>query len=541
MALFDNFLFKAGIMPKREWLIKSFPNENQEDIRFKVNALTDIRNVSDPNKYFDLVLDLSKSIEQIRTKQGSLPPQLEEAYKSFIVRGSADLFGYRPSGTRIWNYFANPFGVFAYIQENYAPVRMCLDLITNEIESDGFLLQGADGVSEKKLLEYYKILKSLNIEQLRSEMIRHIEGFGNVWICPHKNFLKGVVELEILYPNRVLPVFDRSTEEIVEWEYVVGRTKRIFTKDELLHLKLFSPQGKQIGSPPLVALVTDIEASLSASAYNNMVFQKGGLVGTLIAMESPKEDSDLGVSNEFVNQLQSQWNSLWSGSKGASGAMFANHIKGVHKLTDLKNLDSAFLEGKDHTAKQAAYLLGIPSEKIGINRSSNVQYQASLVEDVLNAQFDKTVNRLTNMVDGFLNKKVLRDLLGITDAKIIAAGRYGALTLAGAEVILKLSQSGLAPTRNELRTKVLGWEPLPPDDTRGEQVIDISINRNPESLPELIGLEHPDPDLETATEFDESGKLYSDKCNRIYIGGKKNGILYTKNKKIDLRRNEETS
>jgi hypothetical protein len=89
------------------------------------------------------------------------------------------------------------------------------------------------------------------------------------------------------------------------------------------------------------------------------------------------------------------------------------------------------------------------------------------------------------MVDEFINERILRDILGITDVRIVASGRYGALTKNAADTIKTLADAGPLITVNEALERILGWDVLPADNPRGNLVLDNTINRELETNPHL--------------------------------------------------------
>jgi hypothetical protein len=527
-----NYLFKQGKIPYIQYLIESYPKEYRPALRDYISDLDSTEVAKNPQIWFQkaakfndflvknkhLVPDMNNPIHDLQASGNQ---------KSFIIRGSADLFGYRPAGSKLWNYFANPFGVFGYVFEQYWAARKSVDLLREAIIADGFWLEGLKGVGKRQLLQVYKVMKDLDVRNIAVEIAAQHQAYGNVWMLPHHNRLGGIKKLELLFPGRILPVFDRTTEAVVEWEYIIGRLRLIYAKDELKHLMCPSLQSNQIGSPPLVSAITEIETALAAINLNNNIFQKGGLVGAIIALKTPTDDQALSTStnSNWVREIQAQFDYLYSGSKAGQGIVAMNNVEGVHQITDIGKIDANWQAGREWTAKLTCQLMGVPSEKAGIPRNANAQYVPEFVEQVVNAQFNDTVNRLETRVYDFLNTYVLEEGLGIDNIKIRPIGRYGSSTPGAADVILKISQSGLAPSVNELRTKVLGWNPLPPDDPRGNKVVDISINRDIESIPALLAPEQQDPDLEIST-LSKIDKIDGEVL-KLKVGGLYDGQFYT--------------
>lgn len=523
-------------MSEAESFVKQLPEEHRESAKNMMRELSDLSTVSNPKRFYSKAFQFAQFMEEVHPQVGkALQKDIE---KSWIMRGSSDLLGYKPSGTQIWNYFSNPFGVFNYVAQQYPAVSMGLNLVRTAIEEDGFFLVAAKGVSEKRLLTVYQQLQDLNLDYIRVELATHLMLFGNAWINPI--FKKGTLtKLDLLFPNRMLPLFDRVTEDIREWEYLKGRQRLTFDKDSLLHLMLPALDNNQIGQPPLVAGITRIETSLYAMNLNNMLMLKGGMIGHLVSLEPPA-NSNVNVS-DWVDMIQKQFNYLYSGVQTAHQAVAMAGVKNVFPMAKIGELDANWKYGDTRTDKIVAMLMGIPSEMIGVPRSESAQYQPELVENVVNAQFDSTINRFTRKIDRFFNKYVLRELMGVTDIKIVPSGRYGALTLSAAQTLKILADVGGIITINEGREKILGWEPCHPEDARGQRILDNSavrsIKEGDQLLPELFAPEHVDPELESEKAFLLNlDKISNESKFKLKVGGRNDGEFYKGNQKIKPRR-----
>lgn len=217
-------------------------------------------------------------------------------------------------------------------------------------------------------------------------------------------------------------------------------------------------------------------------------------MGIILNMKSDPTNPIERDNEDIVDELQDRIDAMYSGVKAAHSVLVANNIDAVHNISPVGKLDKSFTNLHAETAKTIAQCLGVPPEKIAISRSQNLQYIPSLVEDSVNAQFDKSLNALISMVDDFLNERVLRDMLGITDVRIVASGRYGALTKNAAETIKTLADAGPLITVNQALDRILGWEELPPDNPRGNMVLDNTQNRAPDAVPQKA--DPPKQDLE---------------------------------------------
>lgn len=479
-----------------EFWVKQFPPQLQPEAKRQLSELTMIETAADPVVYFQKLQELGRFADSCQIKSKS--EKMIGNSVSSIYQGATTMFGYKPQGTKIWNFFPNPWGVFAYFGEQYWAVGACIDLLRQEINSDGFMLKASPGVSEEKLRGYYKQLNELNIDKLWVEHAVHKMLYGNFFGLPHYSKRnRKVVKYEILYPPNLTPKFNKTDMTIEAYVYNIGRVDRVYSPKEVQKDSSASLFGREIGSPILLSCVTEIETAMVTMTFNNNVMQKGNLLGKLIAMKAPEGGDGItnGVSNDWVKQVQAQFDYIHSGSKAGQGVAVVSGVENVHDMTKPGEVELNFMKSRIELDKRICTRMAIPSEKIGIPRSATAQYQPSLVENVINAQFDKTINSYTTDSARFFNKNLLQDLLGIYDAKLVPAGRYGAITLAAAQTIKELAVAGPITTVNEAREKILGWEPLPPNDPRGNMVLNNAIGVDASSIPNMIAPEQVDPEL----------------------------------------------
>lgn len=493
-AFIDYLLHKFGYIPEKELILRSLPKDKQRKARNIIKRLNSLQSVANIGECYSLTKELASTFKEVSQSKG-LSRHSKDAVQ---LIGSTDYQGFRPAMARLYNLFANPFGVYAFVARHHWAVKTSLAIIRDEISSDGFSLKAAKGVTKKRLKEVHDIVKDLKLAQLRLNMITHLELYGNCWVKPIKSAKeKYNLKLELLAPPKLLPIIDTTSDQIVGWDYYNGKSSEKFTLKDLYHMYLYSVDNyREIGDVPLGPALIPIEADMAADGYNNQQFQTGGLFGLVFSVEVPQSDDPLSEdSYDVVEEFQDRLDSQYSGMKAANKPLVMNNLKTVHNLGSAKNLDMAYQTLHQETAKTIAFCLGVPSEKIGVSRSQTLQYIPSLVEDSVNSAFDKTLNNLTTLVDTFINEKILKDKLGITDIKLVAGGRFGALTKNAADTIKTLADAGPILTVNDALDKVLGWETLPPDNPRGSYVLDNTVNRDAEAVPQAIDPDKPDMDL----------------------------------------------
>jgi hypothetical protein len=293
----NEYLHKVGRRSYLEYFVKQLPAEHQGTAKKYFQDLYTLEVAADPTVYFQKLQEFNGFIQDVQRHTSK-----DALNGGSLFRPQGDFFGYKAAGSKIWNYFPNPFGVFAYFNEQYWAVGRCIDLVRETIESDGFALKAAEGVSSEKLKEYYRKLMSLNIEQLWVEQPIHMMMFGNFFALPHfGKKSKGLTKYEILFPPRLMPVFNRITAEIEEYEYTVGRVIRTYPKSEVDHDAGTTLFGKPLGTPPLLSCTVELETALMTMNFNNNVLQKGGLLGKIVALETPHDTDTIGSA------INTQW------------------------------------------------------------------------------------------------------------------------------------------------------------------------------------------------------------------------------------------
>lgn len=468
---------------KREAAIAEIPQEGRQAIRSLVDFMDQTSSLGDIGTFFKAIQELSIRADDVLARYGN---QLDEETKQTIsfVSGS-DALGYRPNGARSFKWFINPFAAFSFFAEQHYAAKAAIDIIVTEVINDGYSLVHDRKLAPERVQYIEGVFDSFDLDQLRIKLLRHRLAYGNALILPHKNPLQNVQKLELLVMDRCMPIWDRSTERIIAWDYWTGYHSQQIPIDKLLHLNCGSLKYPDLGLPPLSPLVVDMESDLAASSLHAISMFKAGMIGTIIGLENPGETNPSNAKNadKLAARLQKQIQMQFSGIKGGYSVLVSNYIKQVHKLSQMGDFEASFLKTRMEIAKAICTILKVPPEKISINRSAGLQYQAALVEDSINASFDKAIAAYMAEIDGFINKEIIQGVLGIDDITIIANGRYGSLTLNGARAFLTASQTGAMFDYNEGRTIFYGLPPLPPDDPRGYQLADNSKNRDAKATP----------------------------------------------------------
>lgn len=443
----------------------AIPEEFREvanKLQYITGRLNNIGTYKDPTHAFFLLNELKNTLGSAINSKSFKD---EATAKSFGMIGVTDVFGYRPQGTQFWNLFPNPFGIFSFLAENHWAVRCCRSEYFKEVLADGYQLIGPKASKER----VQRILDNMDFDMKRMEWVDHCKIFGNFWVLPDKNGLGGLKGFKTLLPQYIRPILSVDAQRVLGWEYQLGYGFLRFDKKDLLH-QIYRPSMRhyQIGSPALGALLQELEADIQAGMYNNLVFQKGGLLGMAILLNDPKGPTVGGGLSAFAKSLQMEMNANHSGARAGFDTVVLENTKDVKVLNDLGNMDGAFHKTSEKVAKQVCRVLDIPYARVQDNSNSKKIYDAAKLQDQDAELFDKAVNEVVNVVDRFINT-VLFPMMGIKDVKIRARRRFNTFTAAAAKAGVDISMIFGAMTLDEMREEI--WK-LPPhaDEAMGKMI-----------------------------------------------------------------------
>lgn len=394
--------------------------------------------------------------------------------KLYSAFGGGNPSGYDPSGSILRKIYSAPYAVYAFVGDTYWAAWKSRRVVRVEVQRDGILFKSADGVSKRKIRLVLDIIKELDLLRIREELIDHLNLFGNAWLRPTYNVLGGFIGLEVLQPERVIPKWDNYFEKVVGWYYEEKGKRNEYKLDDFIHLKTYSSRDQSLGTPSLASVIVDIEASIFASLFNQTVFQKGGMIGSIVSMKHPDPSSLLNDRNFslLADTVQARFEKQRGGIKGAGQILISPFVDKVFKLMNLGEMDGSFKTMTEATDRKIAQLLCCAPEKIGIPISSQYQDRGQ-VSDRISEAFDNEVAYLCEIVDRWINSLITK-LTGIEDVKIVSGGAYKSQAVAAAEYILTVSKAGGLLTRDEGR-EILKREPF--GGEMGRELLDNSDSR----------------------------------------------------------------
>lgn len=428
--------------------------EDGEYIRAKIRELNRSDIFADPvfaTREADALTDRFKSaIERL---------PIAERIKAYNVVQGSELLGYEPAGSMLRRLYPNTFSVYAFVGDNYWSAVRSRREVRVEVMNDEYEFITLDTTSRRKIKIVWQALNDMGLLKLRADMVDHLNLFGNCWLQPKRNILGGLTTFELMLPERITVVWDkRDNDQIEGFKYRTNNTEIFFPKDDIVHLKTYSTRSNSLGAPSLGSVIVDIEAAIFAALFNATVFQKGGMIGSIVSLKTQENNQIVNENNYnlLAEAVQAKFEKRYAGVRGAGQMLISPYVDKVFKLMSIGEMDGSWKNLTEATDRKVSQLLCCAPEKIGIPMTS--QYQdKGLVADRIAESFDNNVYMLSTIVDDFINT-VIVNLLGITDVKIRSGGAYKANSVAAGQYGESMAKIG-AMTLDEYRVDILKRDP----------------------------------------------------------------------------------
>lgn len=382
--------------------------------------------------------------------------------KFYPYNGGLEVVGYKPAGSYLRKLYPNDFTLHCFLAEAYWAAAKARKELWVEIDRDGYVLTASSSVSKKTIKMIYKVLEDLKVPYYRNKIRDNLLISGNAVMQNVYNKFGGLIKLNPLVMEKVAPAYNLTYDYLEGWQYIWGNRPTFIPYDDADHLYTYNARSNILGAPALGSAIVDVEAALQAAIYNNNVMQKGGLLSVVFRLKDPK-NSDLindkvsfGLADEFTKWLERRF----GGIRGAGQLAFIPMVEGVDVLNKVGEMDSAWTNLDHKTAQKVALLFGVPPERIGVARTSQYENK-ELVTDALALSFDNNNYYVTNIVDEYLTKVIIKDGLGIDNVKIEMAGEFSAISKVAAEVGQMIAAMGTdVMTVDQFRQDLMHIEPL---------------------------------------------------------------------------------
>jgi hypothetical protein len=395
---------------------------------------------------------------------------VEKSKKSFtpLIPGASPA-GYQPAGSILRKIYPREYALQCFLAEAYWAAAKARKELWVEMHRDDYTLVAAKGVPNRTIKMINNALEDLKVSYYRNKLRDTALVCGNVLLANKKNRFGGLLELNPLLMERVDPHYNLKGE-LDGWIYLDGNRPVFIPYESVDHIATYSARSNVLGQPAMSSAIVDIEAALQAAIYNNNVMAKGGLLSVVFRLRKPEngqwnDRSSMNLAETFTKWLERRF----GGIRNSGQMAFIPMVEGVDVLNKIGEMDAAWTNLDDKTAIKTAGLLGVFPERIGVVRKSQYENKQA-VDDYMSLSFDNNNYYVTDLVDEYLTRTIIKEGMGIDNVKIQASGEFSSVTKTAAEVGKLISEMGAdVMTVNQFRTDIMHISPL--DGELGERFL----------------------------------------------------------------------
>lgn len=363
--------------------------------------------------------------------------------KNFSMVSGRESPGYAPAGSILRKLYPNEFTLQSFLAEAYWAYVKSRKELWVETHRDSYVLVASTSVSKKTIKQINQVLEDLKVPYYRNKLRDNLLVFGNVVMDNKYNKFGGLLGLNPLLMEKVQVKYDRNSDQLLGWEYTVGNKPLFYPYDSVDHVMTYNARSNVLGACSCSSVIVDIEAALQAAIYNNNLMQRGGLLKVLVGMKDPaygnivNDKVQMSLADEFQKWLEKKF----SGVRGAGQIAFVPMLESVNILNKISEMDSAWNNLDDKTASKTALLLGLYPERIGLVRTSQYENKVLVTND-LALSFDNNNYYVTELVDEYLTRVIIKEGLGIDNVRIQMSGHFKAQSKTAAEMGKIISELG---------------------------------------------------------------------------------------------------
>jgi HK97 family phage portal protein len=265
------------------------------------------------------------------------------------------------------------------------------------------LTEGNQEVTSHPILD---LLESPNTENTRFDLIE-----GIVWqLMVGGNSFQEIV-FEGKRPSQIWPITE-LVEVIPDSNGLVsgyrvrfrGRTQD-FTRDQILHIKLFHPRNSWYGLSPLQAYREGLITDLQSFTYNRMLLQNGAIPGGIIAV-------DYAITEAQAQEMARRWAEAHKGANRA-GRVAVLQRGAKYQTVALSPKDVAFVQQRKLSVDSIKRLYGVPGVMLGEDEGVT-QNAANVSSQVF---YTNTIIPLLRKVEATLNHRLIPFFTSRRDSK----------------------------------------------------------------------------------------------------------------------------
>ncbi len=374
-----------------------------------------------------------------------------------------------------WSRYENPIAAFFDYYQQIWCVRSVCDKIAGEILAAGY--QVVDNTTQDGTHPMFADLQAwlgaIAFDDWRHQAALDLTICENHFSYIQRNGLGQVTNLLRIPPQTMKPIGNSRTG-IIAWRQTVGQNFRVFSPEEILHIKGTNPVTDLIGLPKLTATAIDMEADEAMANFNRSYFGNGTQAGAILTwdqsdLRNPKtgewSDQDERKASNLWAQMASYIERRYQNPIGAHLPLLLRGKWGIHGNGQVK-ADSSFLDGRKFNAKMVCSVYGFPADALGFGDRGPL---GGSLSETAQDQLDACVQSYERLVDSQFATKFLVPHLGIVGLMTGARPRTRKVTLEASQVALNLAKAG-SFSKNEIR----GVVAFPRLSKGGDEIVQIT-------------------------------------------------------------------
>lgn len=351
----------------------------------------------------------------------------------------------------IKNSFEKNTDVFAVIKK-IIDITKSHDWIVEQKQASGKWKE-LTNTSVHELMEAPNTVKGYTWNDIEEQILTYLLVTGNAYIVGEKPLgMNGIAELDILPPNFVtINSSDSFFNPNIKYDFQLGTSRRIFTKDDLQHIKFFNPAYNSVVESHYGLSIIQVASQViqvgndkwDASAN---LFQNRGAVGMIT------DKSQRPMTQDEVEKVQSVWDRNNNGVKKFGKITVSNKDLGYISMamspSDLKLIESGVvnLRAICNVFGVDSSLLNDPDNKTYSNRT---EAEKSLYTNAIIPLSDKLSEALTNFIcKNHFPDKTVRMRQDFSTVEVLQENKKDKT-----EILTKQVDSGII-TPNEAREKL---------------------------------------------------------------------------------------
>jgi HK97 family phage portal protein len=235
-------------------------------------------------------------------------------------------------------------------------------------------------------------------QEMLELIVTHLNLNGNFFAYVNKRKTKNSFKiLEIIpIPNpsavTIKMLRGRVTYEINE-DSIINLPKRVFTSDEILHIKGPSIDGLK-GVSPITQAARTIGLSMAAEKHGEEFFNNSATPNGILT-------SDQALSDAAMKRLQAGWNEVHQGIKNSNKLAVLEEGLKYQNIT-VSNKDSQFMETRMFQKNEICAIFRVPTQMVQAGDSKYSNYEQAILSfhrDTLVPLINRIVQRLNIMID----------------------------------------------------------------------------------------------------------------------------------------------